>query len=161
MKVTLTEWEYRHCVDVAAMRMSVSISSGIADINHRERDYNERLLVDVNGVCGEMAVAKAINRFWQPSVNTFHGVPDILPNIEVRSTEKSSGCLIVRDNDPDDRYYFLVTGKPPVFLVHGYMLGAEAKKDEWLRNPHGHRPAWFVPQPNLNRLSEAKEKTHV
>ena len=154
--VTLTPWEYKACVDLATARMSVSIEKGIKDITPTERDYNERLLKDISGACGELAVAKAINRYWAPSVNTFHNKPDIEPNIEVRSTARAENCLIVRDNDPEDRYYFLVIGEPPTFQILGYMKGSDAKRDEWRRNPHGHRPAWFVPQEALTPIKEGK-----
>ena len=149
VEVVLTAWAYKHCVDVATTRMSVSIGNNIADITPFERTYNERLMIDIQGVCGELAVAKAINRYWQPSVNTFHGVPDIAPDIEVRCTDKPDNCLVVRDNDPDDRWYFLVIGVPPKFDVKGYIRGSDAKEDQWKRNPGGHRPAWFVPQSQL------------
>lgn len=154
MKVSLTAWEYKQCVDVATTRMSVSIANKITDINHEQRNYNKRLLVDILGACGEVAVAKAINRYWAPSVNTFHTIPDIAPNIEVRTTTNTSGSLIVRDNDPDDRYYFLVVGEPPNLEILGWIKGGEAKKESWKRNPHGHRASYFVPQNALTALKE-------
>ena len=154
--VVLTAWEYKQCVDVATTRMSVSIGNNITDINHQQRNYNDRLLVDIRGTCGELAVAKAINRYWAPSVNTFHKIPDIEPNIEVRTTNNPNGSLIVRDNDPDDRYYVLVIGDPPTFNICGYIKGSDAKRDEFLRNPHGHRPSFFVPQAALIDFSTRK-----
>jgi hypothetical protein len=36
------------------------------------------------------------------------------------------------------------------------MKGSDAKRDEWWRNPHGHRPAWFVPQEALTPVKEGK-----
>lgn len=153
-QVTLTAWEYKHCVDVATTRMSVSIGQNLTDIAAERRDYNERLLVDIRGTCGELAVAKLFNKYWAPSVNTFHGVPDIEPNIEVRTSENPNACLIVRDNDPDDRWYVLVIGIPPVMDVRGFIRGSDAKRDEWVRNPGGHRPSWFVPQSALKQKKE-------
>lgn len=151
--VTLTEWEYKHCVNVATTRMSVSIGKNITDIAYSEgvKDYNERLLIDIRGACGELAVAKMLNKYWAPSVNTFHNVPDIQPNIEVRTTERPDGSLIVRDNDPEDRYYVLVVGVPPTMDVRGFIRGSEAKRDEFLRNPGGRRRSWFVPQSSLQQ----------
>jgi hypothetical protein len=147
--VQLTPWEYKQCVDVATTRMSVSIGQKITDIAPGERDYNTRLLIDIRGTCGELAVAKMLNKYWAPSVNTFHVLPDIHPNIEVRTTEQIDGSLIVRENDPEDRWYVLVIGAPPVMDVRGFIRGSDARRDEWMRNPGGHRPAWFVPQAAL------------
>jgi hypothetical protein len=61
----------------------------------------------------------------------------------------------VRDNDPSDRYYFLVVGEPPTFRVAGWIKGVDAKQDQWLRNPgKGRKQAWFVPQHHLKQLRE-------
>lgn len=156
-EVTLTPWEYKHCVDVATTRMSVSIGKlghndyGVVD----QGDFNERLLIDIRGTCGELAVAKLFNKYWAPSVNTFHTVPDIEPNIEVRTSEHPNASLIVRDNDPDDRWYVLVVGVPPVMDVRGFIRGSEAKRDEWMRDPGGRRPSWFVPQSALKQKKES------
>jgi hypothetical protein len=70
--------------------------------------------------------------------NTFHRVPDCLRNAEVRATRRENGCLIVRDNDADDRQFVLVVGDPPVVRIAGYLRGGDAKRDKWLRDPHGH-----------------------
>lgn len=158
--ITLTEWEYKQCVDVATTRMSVSIGAKLTDIapDGEIRSYKERLIKDIVGVCGEVAVAKAAGLYWSPTVNTFHGKPDIEPNLEVRTTENparaDSDCLIVRDNDPDERVYIMVTGEPPVMTIRGWIRGSDAKKDCYLRNPGGHRRAWFVPQEDLKTFKK-------
>lgn len=149
MRVPLTPWEYKAAVDLAVTRMAVSIDQGTKDIAHESRDWFERLRVDVLGACGEIAVAKAVNKFWSPSVNTMHRIADVGTNIEVRATDRENGSLIIRGNDDEDRWYFLVTGEPPEMVVRGYIRGADARRDEWVRNPHGHRTAWFVPQSAL------------
>jgi hypothetical protein len=149
--VTLDPWEFKACVDVANIRMAVSNDSNLNHASTYQRDHLTRIQQEILGACGEMAVCKHLGLFWTPSVNTFHHEPDIPPDIEVRSTDRLDGSLIVRDNDPPDRRYFLVTGKPPSLLVVGFISGHEARKDEWVRDPHGHRPAWFVPQHALHR----------
>lgn len=148
-EITLDPWEFKHCVDVANIRMAISNER---DMNHAttyERGYVERIKQETLGVCGEMAVCKAIKKMWKPTVNTFHNSPDVEPNIEVRATENPNGCLIIRDNDPNDRWYFLVIGEPPNVRVVGYIRGADAKQDQWIKNPNGYRTAWFVPQDAL------------
>ena len=154
MKVELTSFEYKMCVAVAVDRMSTSIQAGLNHASTYERSWLDRTREEILGACGEMSVAKAVNLYWSPSVNTFHREPDIAPNIEVRTTHHDNGCLIVRDNDADDRNYFLVTGEPPVFHVRGWLRGSEARKDEWSIDPHSLRKAFFVPQSALNKLDE-------
>ncbi len=85
-------------------------------------------------------------------MDTFHSVPDVGPDFEVRATRIPDGCLIVRGNDADDRRYVLVTGDAPEVEIRGWLLGADAKKVGDLRNPNSHREAWFVPQERLNRF---------
>ena len=85
-------------------------------------------------------------------MNTFHSIADVGRNVEVRCTDLADGCLIVRANDAPERWYVLVTGKPPTFTVRGYIRGADARRPEYMRDPHGHRPAWFVPQSHLTPL---------
>ena len=68
---------------------------------------------------------------------TFHGTPDA-GGIEVRACHRDSASLIIRDNDADGRGH-LVTGDPPEMMVRGCIRGRDAKRDAWVRNPHGHR----------------------
>lgn len=147
--VTLLPWEFKFCVDVANQRMAISNEKALNHASTYDRSHLKRIEEEVIGACAEMVVAKYLGKFWSPSVNTFHKVPDIEPNIEVRGTAEPDNSLIVRDNDADDRWYILVIGKPPTMTVMGCIQGAEAKQDRWLRNPNGHRRAWFVPQSAL------------
>jgi hypothetical protein len=127
-------------------------TSNAAKWNHAstyQRDLMTRLREEIVGVCGEMAFCKGMRRFWSPSVNTFHAIADVGENIEIRSTDRDDGSLIIRENDDPDRWYVLVTGNPPEMTIRGCIRGADALQDQWLRNPHGHRLAWFVPQAAL------------
>lgn len=155
--VVLSPWEFKWCVDVANARNTVSTDNGLNHATVHERDYLVRLQDNILGACGEMVVCKALGWFWSPTVNTFHRVADIGRNVEARTTSRQDGCLIVRDNDPDDRYYFLVIGEPLTFRVAGWMKGSEAKRDEWIRDPGVRRKAWFVPQDKLKPLPEREK----
>lgn len=155
--VSLTPWEYKACVDVAATRMATSNAAGWNHASTYARTYLQRTEEEIVGACGEMTVAKVFDCYWSPSVNTFHATTDLPHDTEVRSTTRLDGSLIVRDNDPDDRIYILVTGEPPSMTVVGWITGAEAKQPQWLRNPHGHRPAWFVPQSALQPVCQKIE----
>jgi len=151
--VTLLPWEFKWCVDVANQRLAISNEKSLNHASTYERPHLERIEQEITGACAEMVVAKCLGKFWSPSVNTFHVTPDIEPNIEVRATTRVDGSLVVRDNDPDDRWYVLVVGSPPTMTVVGCLRGSDAKQDQWLRNPHGHRPAWFVPQSALRKAA--------
>jgi hypothetical protein len=128
---------------VASRRRVESLAKGIPD----KHGYNgdEAFDKDANGACGEMAVAKALNRFWSGPVNTFKNGGDIGKNIQVRTTPNAGNCLIIRGDDPNDQWFVLVIGKAPRFDVVGYIRGSDAKKEEFERSPVGRPPAYFVP----------------
>lgn len=153
--ITLLPWEFKYCVDVASQRLVLSEEKRWNHASTYDRNHLQRIHEEVIGVCAEMIAAKYLDKFWTPSVNTFHATPDIEPNIEVRGSDKPHYSLIVRDNDPDDRWYILVLGTPPTMTVIGCMRGAEAKQDKWLKNPGGHRQSWFVPQWALRQATDA------
>jgi len=154
VEVTITPWQYKACVDCAAARMATSNEAGWNHASTYRRTWLERTAEEITGICGEMAAATALNVFWWPSVNTFHATSDLPGGVEVRSTTKTQGrvSLIIRDNDPDDRVYVLVTGEPPTMTVVGWIIGADAKRDEYLSDPRDMRPAWFVPRRDLNPI---------
>jgi hypothetical protein len=150
--VRLTPWEWLACVDVAGRRMSTSFMRPLNHASTYQRTHSKRLHEETLGAAGEMAFCKWANVYWSPSVDTFHYIPDASTCIEIRATDRDPGTsacsLIVRDNDPPDRWYYLVTQSPAdslLLTVQGGIRGLDARRDEWRSNPHGHRESWFVP----------------
>lgn len=80
---------------------------------------------DIEAACAEMAVAKALNIYWDGSVNKFKkDGPDLPPDIEVRTTEYKNGHLILRDGDKkycNDMRFVLVVGEAPKFYLSGWI----------------------------------------
>ena len=153
MEIKLNHWEYKACVDLANARMAISNDKRMNHASTYNRTYAERMVEEIVGAAGEMAVCKAKGWYFSPSVNTFHNIPDVGDAVEVRATARDNGSLIVRDNDADNRWFVLVTGEPPSMTIRGRILGRAAKRDEFLRDPGGHRQAWFVPQSRLYPVS--------
>ena len=110
----------------------------------------------IEGACGEVAVAKLLDKFWSPTVNTFGGA-DIGRSIGVRTRSKAHYDLIVREADDPNHKYILVTGRAPKFTVHGYIIGSDARKDDWVHSYGGRPAAWFVPQSALRSIDELKQ----
>jgi hypothetical protein len=106
------------------------------------------------GACGEYAVAKVLGIPWTGTVDTFKS--DDLPGIQVRTRSKHNYDLIVRKHDSDTAIWILVTGISPNYKVHGWILGADAKKQQWLREYAGRPEAFFVPTSELKPMSELK-----
>lgn len=108
--------------------------------------------------CWPSAFCSARGIYWDRSINTFHGRADAGRAWEIRATPRDNGALIVRDNDADDRWYVLVIADPPLFRIVGALQGGAAKRPEWLRNPGGRRPSWFVPQDAVPPLRDRSGK---
>lgn len=109
----------------------------------------------IEGACGELAAAKAIDCYPLFTLNNFKQ-PDLPHNthVRLRLPANHSMDLIVRPDDADDGKYILVTGQMPAYQVWGWIYGRDAKRPEWLKD-HGGRPdAWFVPKSALKPFTE-------
>ena len=108
--------------------------------------------VHVEGACGEMAVAKLLNLYWNGSVDTFKDFGDV-GALQVRTRSRHHYDLIVRRNDRGSDRFVLVTGTCPNFVVRGYIAAGEAQSHpEWLQKYGDREPAFFVPQVALHDL---------
>lgn len=108
--------------------------------------------VDIEGACAELAVAKAINRYWQAGIDTFKGGD--VGHLQVRMSKRRDASLIIRKDDPDEQIYFLVTGESPKFQIRGWIRAGDAKDPRFLREPNGRELAWFVPQTALKPVPQ-------
>jgi hypothetical protein len=149
--VVLTQWEMIYVAAIGAIRHTESVASGRRDAHGCDGD--DSLAGHVNGAGAECAVAKALDRYWSGHVGSFKG-PDIGKNIQVRWRSNPVWDLIVRDDDPDDHFYFLVTGQAPQFMVHGCIMGRDARNPDWRKTHGGREAAFFVPQGALIELKE-------
>jgi hypothetical protein len=149
MNVTLTIPEWHAAVQLAVMRMVASDAQRLNNASTYARSLRLRLDQEVVGAAAEYAVAKALGVFYSGTCGTFHNDTDMPNGIEVRGTSMLDGCLILRDNDPPDRAYVLVTGEAPTLVIRGWIAGSDCRVREWQRDPGGRRLAWFVPQDAL------------
>lgn len=154
MDVSLTLPEFDLAINTARLRIVASASRGLNDATTYERDMLTRLWEEIVGACGEIGLGKAAGQWFIPSVNTFHRVPDCLADVEVRSTDREDGSLIVRSNDADDRRYVLAVVSGTSVSLRGWTVGSEAKHSQYERDPNGNRPAWFVPQRDLRSMND-------
>lgn len=107
--------------------------------------------IHIDGAIGEWAVAKALGRYWGDHLPG----PGDVGLVEVRTTPRSPGLLYVRPTDPDGAPFVLVVGRPPALDVVGWILGADAKREEWWRD--GTPPYFAVPPAALRPLIELEE----
>jgi hypothetical protein len=122
----------------------------------RHETEEDSIKKHIRGAAGEMAVAKALNRYWHASVDTFHDGADVGDKIQVRWRSKPHYDLIIRDSDQDDHYFFLVVGSiDEGFTVCGWIKGADGKRPEWVKRHGGYSAAYFVPQTALNPVQSS------
>lgn len=107
---------------------------------------------NINGACGEIAVAKSTGSYWGGTVGTFTRGGDIGTRWEVRTNKRHEGECWVRKGDKEGSIFWLVTGLAPDYLVWGWILGSHAKREEWLKNPYGWGEAFFPPHEAMTPL---------
>jgi hypothetical protein len=158
--VTLTNYEMRHAAMVGVTRHIASRATGKANLRGlNAKDVAEVWFVDLIGAMGEMAFAKVAGLYWPGSVNVGKFEADIPPDFQVRTAREHSHCLIVREDDPPEFRYALVTGTGPEFIVQGYICGHEAKQRQFFEDRGGRgKPAYWIPQDQLTPANEELPK---
>jgi hypothetical protein len=139
---------------VGARRNVSAISKGLKP--KQGMDAKDTWRTHCEGACGEVAVAKVLNLFWDGSIDTFHGsLGSDVGHFHVRTRSEHGYELNIRDDDKDDEAYILATGLAPDFVVRGWQYARLCKQPEFLKD-HGHRghPAYFYPQHLLRELAE-------
>jgi hypothetical protein len=154
INITLTLAEARLAASVGVERQLQALQQRL---DHRN-GATDTWTLHVEGAAGELAAAKALGTYWPATVGTFHTQGDLAPGIEVRTRSRHDYDLIIRDDDPEDALYILVTGTLPHYRVHGYANGTQ--RDPAHRRTHGGRPAaFFIPHDALHDITTLR--THL
>jgi hypothetical protein len=118
-----------------------------------------RWSIGIEGTAAEMAVAKYLDTYWEPlapdgDLTRLHA--DVGHHVQVRSTLREDGSLILHERDADDQIFYLVICRAPDYDIVGWIPGGEGKRPEWWREDVRH-PAWFVPQTELYPCENGNE----
>lgn len=149
-EIHLAEHEIRYAATIGIDRHIRAVMNGYKQPDGASaEDAWDR---DIEGACAELAVAKCLNVYFCPDINIFKGQD--VGGYQVRSTQNPEGKLIIRPNDSSEDTFIFITGVCPTFTVHGWILGADAKRHtEWLFGPNGRPKACFVPRTALRPIS--------
>jgi hypothetical protein len=149
MLVSLTWREVRLAAFAGIDTNIMDIYKGFRDRYGASTDENgwQKHIV---GAIGEFAVAKALNQYW-PGADMELAARGDVSRLQVRSTTRRDGRLIVNRTDRDDAAFILVTGVPPKLTIPGWIEGAAGKNEAWWQTYNG-RSAFFVPQSALQPL---------
>ena len=144
-KVRLSYSEILQGAMVGVMRQVQNLKAGRT---HRHGgSANAGWQRNIDGARGELARAKHLD-VYIGGTGVMRG-PDV-GDCDVRTTAGADNRLILHPDDPDDRVFWLLTGSNGQYQVRGNILGAEGIQQNWSTDPVGGRPAYFVPQGELN-----------
>lgn len=148
--VQLKWYEILPAANAGILRKVLSMKNELGSVIKKKRSYKD-WAGEIEGVLAEAACAKALNLFFDHSVNTFKA-NDIGGVYQVRWASKMSHSLIIRPNDRDDDLFILVVGELGSYKIVGWMFGMSAKEPKYERNPNQLGNAWFVPIKDLKDL---------
>ncbi len=157
MLVSLTQYECEMASLVGVHRQIQSVYKKLPD--KHGCDPEDGFKVHVNGACGELALAKALDRHWPGTVDTFKEGADIGTRFQVRTRTKHWHDLIVRPDDRPSHVFVLVIGIPPAFEVVGWIIGDQAPLLGKWKNYGNKGYAWFVERQFLRTFDELKSLT--
>lgn len=150
MRLILSDADHALGVEMANAWQELAYENGFVDrhgVNPVDGYRVHRL-----GMLGEIAFRRLFGDLEYPVMSRFKAVPDAL-GCEVRTTSYERGCLIMRDDDPEDRPYVLMVGSARTFRCAGWRWG-------WERRHFHKRPAtkkrpsaWFISQGALRNPS--------
>ena len=161
--VTLTWYEVSVAIHLVGLRHTESLRKNMKDKHgYKGRDIQDNFY----GMLGEIAFAKAIDKYFPMTVNTFKEA-DIGINWQVRTVGSNKNRdLIVRPADPSKHKYVLVeiskeleTGHRAsndyIATIHGWIEGTNAKDPKYLSDfGQPDRPkAYRIPKKDLRPTS--------
>lgn len=145
--VFLTEDEIAHAKKIAQLRQNESISLGYKNAYGHSTDIEKGLETNEDGCLCEAAVCKFLGIPY--TKGEFRG--DDAGPYQVRGTRHLNGRLILHHRDYDDKKYILVINEEPYFTLYGWIFAKDGKKEEFWTDPtNNNRPAFFVPQSELD-----------
>jgi len=110
--------------------------------------------LNIEGAAGEMAVAKALDIYWQAIVGDLKA-DDVGPYQVRTNISRKHDDLCLRPRDKDNRVYISVLSFLPAFDIVGWIWGMDGKQPQWLRDGDPQRPqCFYVPRKALRPLSE-------
>jgi hypothetical protein len=135
--ITLEYWEYEIASLVAARRVTANWGKHDAAWYDAKRMEDNRTAL-LAGTVAEMAVAKALNRYWSPSAwnpgdhdKYRYSHADVGVNIEVRRVRKRDGRAAVRKHQVGKKLVLFVAYPEPPEFTTVEILGWLPYDDAW------------------------------
>lgn len=163
MLIKLTTEEVEQATQVANLRNKSQRTAGRPDGLVKGSSLGR----DVQGALGELAVSKALNLPWDgkflpiPAWDKWKHKGNDVGKIEIRSTDRENGRLILHQSDKDWSPYLLVLSNAhPEYQLVGWIYGEEGKDAKYWRD-NVPRPCFMVPQSDLRSIESLITATNT
>ncbi len=153
IEVVLDSYEMRQAAQAGVERHIESVSNGRRDRYGMSDVFGWQHHIE--GAMGELAVAKVLDLYWNYGVNVFKG-PDV-GDLQVRTTHRDTGNLLLHEADSPTARYVLVTGINGHYVVRGWISGWVGKQRKYWGEPQPGRPCYMVPQSALMPIGKLLE----
>ena len=160
--VTLTPDIIEYADNIAALRQGTAFFKNRVNANGLTGSFDQFLAINRLGARCEAAGKIYLNPIrWHAFAEQIKGLPDLGDFIDVKGRSRASYDLPVQKDDEDDFAFLLITAEShPVYAIHGWAWGREAKDDRFWDDPKGGRPAYFMDQELLRPPEELHALVH-
>lgn len=156
MLITLSEEDINYATQIANLRNQSQRQAGRTDGLVKGSSLGR----DLQGAQSELAVSKILNLPWDGKFLPIsiwdqwkHEGNDV-GKLEIRSTDRDNGRLILHPGDKDLSPYLLVlSNNHPTYQLAGWTFGKDGKQSKYWRE-NVPRPCFMVPQSDLRSVKE-------
>lgn len=154
MEVTaLDPYEFNLAGEVGLWRWRAAILENRKErMTHPGRAWIDQAADHILGVAGELGYCKRFGIYYRPTVGTYQKEPDVThagSPLEIKTVRKPHYGLLVPENDPEDRWYVLMSGGGPDLALIGRMHGSDVKRYP-LSDPGNYgKPCRLIPRADL------------
>jgi len=159
IQLSLDRHEINYAKMIGNIRYNEAVKAGKKNQIKRNLTPRQELEIHYAGAAGEMAFAKAMNYYFNATINTYKTGYDV-HKMQVRTRTKDHYDLLVRDNDNNNDIFVLVLKNVTSFKICGWIKGSDAKKQQYFKNYGNMNPAYFVPQSHLNSIDTLKNTSN-
>lgn len=149
--VVLSWYELRLAAQVGADRRVTALKRGKVN-RYGWADERDPWGTDVESSAAELAVSRATGRHWPMTMEA--GGEDVAGGIQVRSTRRPNGCLLMYPGDSDDAPYVLARGSGARWELAGWIMGGDGKTPEYHTDRLRNGDEYLVPAAALRPVDE-------
>jgi len=155
MQITLTRNE-EFAAHIAAISLALknldywTSRDGVFTADQSGLDIHEFIAQDAQSIGSEWAVAKALGKEFNPSLDKGKRIADVGDDFEVKWTPRDNGKMIIQEWDRITDRAILVVGKSPHYCIKGWLPITEARNP---RYRHATQTNWWIPQNELRTMA--------